>query len=283
MQSTGYASINGELIPSMQASIGISDLALSRGYGVFDFFRTRNKKPLFLLQHLIRFFHSAKAMHLNLPFTEGELEKCIHEVIVANDHLIDSGIKVLATGGYSDSGYQLGESNIIITCHELPPTIPSQYEKGISIITHEYKRDMPHVKSTNYASGIWLLPAIKAAGAEDVLYHSHGLVFETPRSNLFIVNAHGEVITPVTDILFGITRNNLLTIAKNHFTTQERNVSLEELENASEVFITSTTKRILPVTRIDGYTVGSGKPGPVTLQLSTALLEFEEEYLRSIS
>jgi D-alanine transaminase/branched-chain amino acid aminotransferase len=141
---------------------------------------------------------------------------------------------------------------------------------------------MPKVKTINYSRGLWLLPTIEAAGAQDVIYISNGNVFETPRSNVFVVNDAGEIATAKDGVLYGITRNNLLQAAKGNFIVREEAVSIDQLLHAAEVFITSTTKGVLPITRIDGQPVGSGKPGPVAKSLATLLQQIETDYLQQL-
>jgi len=101
-----------------------------------------------------------------------------------------------------------------------------------------------------------------------VLYHSKGLIRECPRANVFIVTNENEVLTPESDMLKGVSRKHILEIAAGMYHTEARDISLEELRNAKEAFITSTTKNILPVVRIDGRTIGDGSPGELTRTLA---------------
>src|SRR5258708_5973136 len=110
---------------------------------------------------------------------------------------------------------------------------------------------------------IWLQPLIRENGADDVLYRQDGVIAECPRSNFFLVTAAGALVTPGRDILRGITRMKILELAKGEFVTEERDVLLEELRDAREAFITSTTKHVLPVVAIDGVPIGNGEIGPV--------------------
>lgn len=279
MAAFQFVWMNGSIIDRQSALVGIDDLALNRGYGVFDFFRTKNGIPLFVESHLDRLFYSATIMHLNIAYSKKDLLDAVKNLLAANQQQ-EVGVKILVTGGYSDSGYSISQPNIIISCHKLPAYQPQQYEAGISVITHEYSRDMPKVKTINYSRGLWLLPTIEAANAQDVIYISNGNVFETPRSNVFVVNDAGEIATAKDGVLYGITRNNLIHAANGNLQVCEEAVSVDRLHQAAEVFITSTTKGILPITRIDGQPVGSGKPGPVAKNLATLLQQIETAYLQ---
>lgn len=273
--------INGTMVEAGSASICIEDLALNRGYGVFDFFRVKDGILLHPEAHIHRLFHSAKQMHLPIQHSEQDLLKLAHQLVNMNCES-ECGVKILLTGGYSANGYQLGTPNLIISTHDLPAQNQQQYEKGISLITHEYRKEFPAVKTINYAMGIWLLPEIAQAKADDVLYCWQNEVHESPRSNVFIVNQQGEVLTPIHGILHGITRRNVLHLSREHFVTHETDITREMLYTAREIFITSTTKRILPVTRLDGELVNDGRPGPVTRKLMEVFQEAETTYLREM-
>jgi branched-chain amino acid aminotransferase len=114
---------------------------------------------------------------------------------------------------------------------------------------------------------------MEKAGAEDVLYHQDGQVSESSRSNFFIVK-DGVISTPDKHVLMGITRKQILKIAGN---VQIRPVSLQEALDADEAFITSTTKILLPVTQLDDHTIGTGKPGSVTLDILEKFKNLEKE------
>jgi D-alanine transaminase/branched-chain amino acid aminotransferase len=279
MKQKRMSYINGLLVDADNASIGIEDLALNRGYGVFDFFRVRDGILIHPEAHIHRLFHSAKQMHLSIQLSEQELLKQAHELVQLNCES-ECGVKILLTGGYSANGYHLGTPNLIISSYDLPHQDPKQFETGISLITHEYRKEFPAVKTINYAMGIWLQPAIAQAKADDVLYCWQDEVHECPRSNVFIVNDQNEVLTPIHGILHGITRRNVLHLSRELFPTHETDITREMLYNAKEIFITSTTKRIMPVTKLDGELVGDGRPGPVTKRLMASFQESEANYLR---
>jgi branched-chain amino acid aminotransferase len=272
-----YCIINGSLQPRGTAAIGLDDMALNRGYGVFDFFKVMQGIPMHLDAHLQRLFHSAQHMHLPINEEVERWKSLIQQLLDAN-HVQDAGVKILVTAGYAANGYSIASPNIIITTQSLPAKKEDDYDKGIAVITHEYQREMPDVKSINYTRGIWLLPQIAAAGASDVLYYANDLLSESPRSNVFVVTTAGVLLTPEHNMLKGITRQQVLSIASQHVSVACTDVTITDLRNAAEVFITSTTKGILPVTTIDGMPVGNGQPGKVTLQLMQAL-EMHEKHL----
>lgn len=258
--------VNDSLIPSDEANLNIADLAVQRGYGIFDFFKTIDGQPVFLEDHLDRLFRSAVLMRLELKQSRDEIKNKIIRLIESNN-LNDSGIKVILTGGFSPDGFNIAEPNLIISQQgfEIPRTMS---EKGISILTHEYQRQFSNAKTLDYLQAIWLQPILKEKKADDVLYYSDGLLRECPRANIFIVTKDQKVLTPESGMLKGVTRKHVLEISGAMYVTEARDVSLEELRNAGEVFITSTTKNILPVVQVDGYVIGDGNPGEVSRTLA---------------
>lgn len=265
-----YCIINGVQLEIDKASIGVNDLALQRGYGIFDFFKIIDNKPVFVPFHLDRFYRSAERMRLPVKYTRDQLISQVMQLIAAND-LPVSGVKLTLTGGYSSDGFTLGEPNLIITQSSLP-AYRDINENGISIITWEHQRQMPEVKTIDYLMAVYLQPILKERNAQDVLYHNKGFLSECPRSNVFIVNGNGQVLTPANNVLAGITRGRILEL-KTDIDIRNADLSLDDLDNAAEVFITSSTKNILPVTKINHRLIGNGQPGPITQKLANLLVE----------
>src|SRR5690606_11648201 len=143
------------------------------------------------------------------------------------------------------------EPNFIVTQHEIQLTSPEKFAAGIKVITYPHQRELPAVKSTDYLMGVWLQEKLRQEQAADVLYHNNGIITEFPRSNVFVVSASGRVITPSENILSGITRKKILELGNGSFDCAADTITIEELKNAREVFMTSTTKRILPVVQVD--------------------------------
>lgn len=270
-----HAFVRGEIVPLDQAYLHVSDLSIQRGYGVFDFLKIIDGRPLFLEDYLSRFYASAKRMHLPMPLADEAVKATIHRLIELN-RLPMAGMKIILTGGYSDSGYDIGDPSLLII--QQPLSLPGQAlrERGLKVITHEYVREVPTVKTINYSMGIRLINKIKEKGADDVLYHQEGVVTEFPRCNFFIVKQDGTVVTPSKDILRGITRKHVLEVAGKKYKVVEGDVTLNDIGQASEAFLTSTTKRILPVVQVNDVVIGNGKPGAVTLSLLQDLISLEE-------
>lgn len=269
------AFVNNQFIEESKATLGITDLSVQRGYGIFDFFRTSNYVPLFLDNYLDRFFKSAGALRLQPPYSRDGLKNIINEMIRKNRVPV-SGFKMILTGGYSSDGYELSSPNFIII--QQPVQLPGieKFDKGLKIILYEYMRDLPYAKSINYMMAVYLQDKLQQHKVDEVLYHKDGYILEFPRSNVFIVTKDHTVVTPAKNVLHGITRMKVIELAGKQFKVEERAVTVDELRNAAEVFLTSTTKPILPVLAIDSKMVGDGKPGEMTTWLYQAFFEMEK-------
>ena len=263
--------INGKLLPAENAHILISDLAIQRGYGVFDFFKTINGFPVFLEDHLDRLYRSSDQMHLDFGYDRDALKAMLFELMGMNDMPL-SGVKISVTGGYAEDGYTLAKPNVIIT--QQPLLLYNDVNASpLKIVSYEHQRQMPHIKTIDYLMAIWLQPFIKQNQADDVLYHNKGVITECPRSNFFIVTNDDVLVTPVNNVLYGITRTQIFRHFKHICTMQERNITLDEVYRAKEAFVTNSSKNILPVIKVDQHLIGSGQPGLLTLQIKKELLQ----------
>lgn len=271
--------LNDQFIEAENASLHISDLAIQRGYGIFDFFRVRNNVPLYVEDHLDRFLQSASIMQLSSPYTKDKLLTLISDLIKRNN-ISNSGIRMILTGGYSPDAYQPVNPNFIVMQNALAWD-DSPSPKAVSIITHEFVREIPEAKTINYTMGIWLQREVKKHDADDVLYHVNGVVTEFPRCNFFIVTKDNLLVTPEKNVLKGVTRKNILANANALLPVKESPITLQDIRNAKEAFLTSTTKRIQAVVKIDGHTVGDGKPGELTTTLLNMLIAKEQNYVKN--
>ena len=263
--------INGNFVPAEKAMIHVTDLGLLRGYGVFDFFRAIHGTPIFLEDHLDRFEFSTGMLSLKISLSRAELKENILKIIELNPHEL-LGVKLIATGGYSEDGYTPTTPNLFMLAKSFKFAI---YNAPLKLFPVEYCRDLPLIKSLNYLKPISVIQNQHAAGADDVLYHKNGVITESSRSNIFIVKK-GVVITPEKDVLAGVTRKNVLRLAKeNNFQVEIRDVTLDEVKTADEVFTTGSTKRIVPVTQVGDWKFPSGK---ITHTLYEILLESEKTF-----
>ena len=267
--------INGEILPTSEAGIGISDLALQRGYGVFDFARTYRRKLFHFDDHLQRLRGSASELHLQLPLPDEEITSIAQQLMLESD-LNDPAIRLLLTGGYSSSP-QFQNPNFMIIVEELPTFPASNYTSGVDLVLVEYQRELPHAKTINYLNAIRLDPFRREKGVFDILYHAEGGITECPRSNFFIFQGD-TLVTPPNQVLPGITREIVLKLASDHFPIETRKIFPEELAAIDEAFLTATSKGAVPVTKIDAQNIGPGLVGERTKAIMKVYEEYTENY-----
>jgi len=270
--------LNDKLIDQDRAFIHVHDLALLRGYGIFDFFRLIGSVPLFIDDHLNRFYRSAAYLRLEPPLSKQELKAKIIEMLEVN-RIESSGVRIVLTGGESPNGYFIGQPTLFVINEPMGPPIREHFENGIKLISLEYQRDLPEVKSINYLVGIYHLPEVQKADAIDILYKFNGHVSESTRSNFFIVNDDNVIVTPGEGVLKGINRMKLIEMCQGKFPVKERPVSWNEVLNAKEAFITGTSKKVTPVIQIDDRLIADGQPGALTKELQSLYDGFIDNYV----
>ncbi len=253
---------NGQILSALETKIHVNDLGLLRGYGVFDYFRTYNKKPFQWDWYWERFVNSASILRLPIPIQKDDAFKAVNRLIELGN-LPDYAIRFLLTGGYSENGISLNSPNLMIISEDIHSVKKEEYENGIRVISYEYLRDFSEVKSTDYKCLMMLQSDIKKANATDVLFYKNDSISELSRSNVFFFE-NDKLITPNQNILKGITRRTVIELAKPYFEVIERNVSIGELLGSEEVFTTSTTKKILGIVQVDEAKIGIGEVGAKT-------------------
>lgn len=275
--------LNGSHLPATEAALPLNDLGIVRGYGVFDLLRTYDGVPFKLREHVERLQRSASAIGLRLPWDTAELEATARDTYLRND-LPNATIRLVVTGGASANFMTPpGKPSLAVLIEPVAPASPQEYEAGVKIVSVEMARFLPHVKSLNYIGAIMAMQVAEPAGAVEALYRDpNGYVSECTRSNIFAFRGD-QLITPQQEILDGITRAVVLEVAADGFNVSESALHYQDLLASDEVFITSSTKEILPVVQIDDQTIGSGKPGPRTRQLMAQFRTYVEQYRQANS
>ena len=267
-----YGYFNGTIKPVDQIGVGVTDLGLLRGYGLFDYFLTYGGKPFQWDLYWERFRKSAERMNLPLPLTKEQTYPILLDLLTRSGQS-DVAFRFVMTGGYAPDSITISNPNLLILSEPIHPIPDWQYERGIRVILDEYVREMAEVKSTDYKRVMLLSGTIQAAGAQDVLYHKDGEISELSRSNIFLVMGN-RLVTPNRNILYGITRRTILDLTKADFQVEERPVLLSDLYEADEVFTTSSNKKVLPIVQIGDLQIGNGQVGPVSRQLLVRFREF---------
>lgn len=265
--------VNGHYVPEDQACLPVRDLAILRGYGVFDYCRTYGGQPLRLDKNLQRFRHSCQQIGMACPWSDADLRAIVLETLTRNQALDDSQeytIRLLATGGVSQSNI-LPDADpvLLVLVQAFVPYPPSLYQTGVKIITIDINRIFPDAKTTLYTPAIMGLRAAHAHNAFEALYLSAGEhVLEATTSNIFAFYGDCLVTPPTADqVLAGVTRAILLELAAERFTIDVRDMTLEELKAADEVFLSSANKEVLGVIQVDEDRIAQGTVGKHTRTL----------------
>ena len=259
------------------AGVPVGDLLVQRGYGIFDYLRVANNKPLFIEAHLDRLFNSANIMRLTIKQSKEDIKKIVYELIEKNN-IPFSGIRLIIAGGDAPDGYTITAPHLIIIQQplEAPPT--QMADQGIHLVSHFYQRQLAEVKTTDYLMAVYLQPWMKSVGGDDILYYNNDSVSECPRSNVFMISQDNTIVTPANNMLKGITRKNIIAVAAaHHLKLEQRDISLDEMKKAKEVFITSSTKRITPVSGLDEQNFSLEGPNSISAQIFSHLLALENQ------
>ncbi len=264
---------DGNYLQRSAITIGLDDLGFERGFGVFDYCRVRKGRITFLNDHLRRLDHSQSLLQFPAPVPMAAVSAILEKLLQANDPA-DAYFKIII------SGRQAGDHlEPILTVYQdnFFPYDPALYANGIALILEEYAKPFPAYKTTFYLGSFRVFQRMKENTAEDVLMYADDAIRECARCNIFIVK-NGLIYTPDKNMLKGVTRKHVIAAAKEDRIVIEKDISVKELLSADEIFITSTTKNIMPVVRIEDQTIGSGKPGPVTNDLMKKFEKYCTEY-----
>ena len=278
MPIRGAVYVNGTIARAEDASIPAYDHGFLYGEGVYETLRTYNRVPFLYDRHVRRLRASAGYLHLDVPFSDDELASWIGDTMAAAGNMQEAYIRVLLTRGVGELTYDVRATPlpslvIIVKPVEEPPA--RVFSDGISVALVPILRNHPGsvnpiIKSNNLLNNaLAMQEAIRRGAEEGLMCNYRGELSECSQANFFIVR-RGVALTPGTDagLLEGLTRSFLFDVGEDvGVPVRYETLFPKDLETADEAFITSTTRELSPVTRIDDRVVGSGKPGPVTLKL----------------
>jgi branched-subunit amino acid aminotransferase/4-amino-4-deoxychorismate lyase len=263
-----FTFINGNFVPFGQSTLHVSDLSIQRGYAVFDFFLVRNGVPPYLTFHMERLMKSVSLLNLEIPYSQKELSSIVLDLIKKNNHG-NSSVKIIVTGGLSVDDFTLSSSSVIIINKPFEVPITDATTNGGVLMTARYQRDMPEAKTINYIRSVRLSRQLIDSNAVEVLFLDRNWVRECSRSNIFMVKDK-VVFTPKSKILKGVTKRRILSL--EGFEVKEKDFKFNDLLDADEVFISSTTKGVMPIKGIDSTVIANGLVGPVTKAIQTIIM-----------
>jgi branched-chain amino acid aminotransferase len=278
MALRGAVYVNGKIAPAAQAAIPVYDHGFLYGEGVYETLRTYNRVPFLYDGHCRRLRASAGHIALAVPFTNEQLLEWISETIAAAGEMADAYIRVLLTRGVGELTYDVQSTpvpSLVIIVKPLDEPAARVFTEGIRLALVPILRNHPGsvnpiIKSNNLLNNALAMQEANRRGAEEGLMCNYrGELSECSQANFFMVRG-GVAFTPQSGagLLEGLTRSFLFDVGKDvGVEVREERLFPQDLETADEAFITSTTRELSPVTRIDDHVVGSGKPGAVTLKL----------------
>ena len=270
--------INDKFYEKKDAKISVFDHGLLYGDGVFEGIRSYNRLIFKLEEHMDRLYESAKSIMLEIPIHRKEMIKAVVSTLKANK-LDDAYIRLIVTRGEGDLGLDprkcKGNATVIVIADKILLYPERLYKEGLEIITVPTIRNLPEalnpqIKSLNYLNNILAkIEALNSGHQEAIMLDSMGYVAECTGDNIFIVK-EGELYTPpqCMGTLRGITRESILDIAQKKNTPKHEHViTRHEVYISDEVFLTGTAAEIIPVVKVDGRIIGTGRPGKITLML----------------
>lgn len=304
MSSLELASVNGVVGPLRDAVVPVSDHGFLYGDSVYETIRTYGARPFLLGPHLERLRRSADAIHLTLTWGMERVAREISRIIEAGrasgagPARGDGGsppeyaLRVLVTRGVGPLGYDPSlcpEPGLVLLLRDLPPPAPGVMESGVPVIVSSIRRNPiasldPRIKSSNLLNNILASHEARDARADEaILFNTAGELAEGTLTNVFFVSG-GIARTPSLEcgLLSGVTRELVLELAAGlGIPCEEGRYRRADLDAADEIFLTGTTREIMPVATLDGRPV-SPRPGrgPVTARLQEAFQRRVEAFLR---
>jgi branched-chain amino acid aminotransferase len=269
--------LNGRFVRKEEAVVSVYDHGFLYGDGVFEGIRMYDGNVFRLKEHVDRLYDSAKSVMLNISVTKEEMSDLVVETLRKNN-LQNAYIRVVVSRGIGNLGLDPNTCNnpqIIIIAEELALFPKSLYNTGIEIVSVATRRNRsdvlsPKVKSLNYLNNILVKIEANLAGvSEALMLNDQGYVAEGSADNIFIVK-NDEILTPpgYVGALEGITRNAIIDIAKKlSLSIREEVFTRHDVYTADEVFLSGTAAEVIAVVKVDGRTIGDGKPGPYTNKL----------------
>jgi branched-chain amino acid aminotransferase len=290
----GAVYVNGTIAPADQAVVPVYDHGFVYGEGVYETLRTYNRVPFLYERHIQRLRQSARHLDLDVPFDDATLLRHIEDTVAAAGSAAEWYIRILLTRGVGELSYDIKATPkpslvIIVKPNEEPPERIAR--DGIRIALVDILRNHPGsvnpvIKSNNLLNNALAMQAAYRRGAEEALMCNYrGELSECSQSNFFMVRG-GVALTPksAAGLLEGITRAFLFEVGQAvGVEVRDEVLHPKDLETADEAFITSTTRELSPVTRIDDRTIGSGAPGPITMKLWDGYRRKALELTRSVA
>lgn len=268
--------LDGALLRPEEAAVPVGDAGVAYGYGAFETLRTYNGRPFLLERHLRRLVKGAAALGLPNLWGETTAAEAVAQAIEACG-APDAYVRITILAGQSPSLQLPTTAHLAALVRAYDGYPRDLYERGMAVVIAPWPRNerspLCHVKSVNYLENLLARQYAHERGAgEALLVNLAGHIAEGSATNVFVVES-GEVITPPLGdgALPGITREVVFELCRaTSIALREEHVLVERLQRADEVFLTNSLMELMPVSSVDGHTIGPIIPGPVTQRLLEA-------------
>ena len=279
--------LNDAFVREDQALISVFDHGFLYGDGVYETLRIYHGQAFLLSRHLDRLRESCRLIGLDFSMSDNKWAGILGESLRRNE-LHDASVRVTISRGKGPLGIDPSlcpRPTMVMVTQPFHPYPQELKKEGIHLELVGIRRNpmlaqSPRIKSLSFLNNILAKQeALRLGGRDALMLNMEGYISECPTSNIFFVK-NGILKTPSVDcgILEGVTREVVMMLAKEQgFPTQEGRYGAQEFFNADECFITNTSMEIMPVRRVGEQSLGSGRPGPITMQLAKL---FEENLNR---
>jgi branched-chain amino acid aminotransferase len=276
-EASGFVNINGAIGPIAEGRISVLDHGFLFGDSIYETMRTYNRRPFLFGRHFARLERSAKSVLMQLPWDASRTRDEVSRTIDATGNAAEQRIRITVTRGVGDISPDPDSCTPAVLIFSTPFTPPPAdvYENGVSVVISSFyrSRQLGDAKTGNLLRSVLAIKEAKAAGAfEAITLTDDGKVSDGITCNIWFVQGR-RLLTPSIDsgILEGITRGVVLDLAKRDgLAVVESILGVNEIERSDELFLTSSTREIVPIVRVGGRAVGNGRPGPVTRSLLEA-------------
>jgi branched-chain amino acid aminotransferase len=278
MPIRGAVYVNGRVTRAEDAVIPVYDHGFLYGEGIYETLRTYDGVPFLYDRHVRRLRASASHLGLDVPFSDSTLLGWINDTIAAAGEMDEAYIRVLLTRGVGELTYDVRATpspSLVIIVKPLDDTPARVLTDGITVSLVSILRNHPGsvnpiIKSNNLLNNALAMQEANRRGADEGLMCNYrGELSECSQANFFLVR-QGAALTPASEagLLEGVTRAFLFEVGADiGVDVRSETLRPADLETAEEAFITSTTRELSPVTRIDDRIIGDGRPGAVTMKL----------------
>ena len=278
-----FVYLNGQFLPAEQAMVSVMDRGFLFGDGVYEVIPAYGGKPFRLEAHLDRLRNSLEAIRIPAPIGDAQWRAVLEELLRRNPGE-DQSIYLQITRGVMSKRDHAFDASLVPTLFAMVTPIgapdPAVGRDGVTAISlKDIRWESCHIKAITLLPNVLLRQQAIDAGAVEAILVKEGYATEGAASNLFIVK-RGLLVTPAkgTRLLPGVTRDLILELAADHaIPYREADISVDELHHAEEIWLTSSTKEILPVTTLDEKPVGDGKPGALYRRMSELYRQYKEQ------